>query len=56
MDGWHLHALIECMFAQYFSTADGFIRHIDLEGRQMEVDDREGNEQKGMEEEREGTL
>lgn len=33
MDGWHLHALIECMFAQYFSAADGFIRHIDLEGR-----------------------
>lgn len=44
MDGWHLHALIERVFVQYFSKADDFIRHIDLAGRWM-VEKDWGNEQ-----------
>lgn len=39
MDVWHLHALTEHVFVQYFNKADDFIRDIDLEGIWMEGED-----------------
>lgn len=50
MDVWHLHALTEHVFVQYFNKADDFIRNIDLEGIWMEGEDLS----QGMKEESEG--